>query len=155
MAIEDRNVPSRAYVAQKLEKVVNNDLKVEPITEVTNVREDEGNESFESMWDPQSLVAVRKTAKAGLPQTAQDFRHRVTLMGTCWSFVAIQQTNRKYLATPHPQLWSDYLDYLFGKTVFGMVPRVRGVAVPESGPSWKVMLSYEYEIRTAHLWLVR
>ena len=90
--------------AKKLESVEKDDLKVEPITEVTSTREDEGNESFELSWDPQGgLVAVRKRAKVGLPQTAEKFRH-------CWSFVAIQQMNRKYLATLHPHLWSDCLD---------------------------------------------
>ena len=88
--IEDRKVPSRACVAKKLESVEKNDLKVEALTEVTNTRDDEGSESFEPNWDPQGgLVAVRKTAKVGLPQTAEDFRYRVTLMGHCWSFVAI------------------------------------------------------------------
>ena len=102
------------------------------------MREDEGNESFEPIRDPQGgLLAVRRTAKVGLPQTAEDFRYRVTLMGT----VAIQQTNRKYLATVHPPSWSDYLDYLLGETVFGRVLRVGGVALSGSGPSWKVMLS--------------
>ena len=48
--IEDRKVPSRAYVAKKLESVEKNDLKVEPITESTNMREDEGKESFEPIW---------------------------------------------------------------------------------------------------------
>ena len=116
--IEDRKVPSRACVATKLESVEKNDLKVEALTEVTNTREDEGNESFEPNWDPQGgLVAVRKTAKVGLPQTAEDFRYRVTLMGHCWSFVAIEHTNRKYLATLHPHLWSDYLDYLLEESV--------------------------------------
>ena len=82
-----------------------NDLKVEPITKM---REDEEKKSFEPIWDPHGgLVAVRKTAKVDLPQTAEDFRFRVTLMGMCWSFVAIQQTNRKYMATLHPQLWLD------------------------------------------------
>ena len=139
-----------AYLAKKWESVEKNDFKVEPITEITNMREDEGNESFEPTWDPQGgLVAVRKTAKVDLPQTAEDFRNRVTLMGTCWSFVAIQQTNRKCLATLHPQLWSDYLDYLLGETVFGMGSRVGGVAISGTGPSWKVMLSYEYEMRAA------
>ena len=38
-------------------------------------------------------------------------------MGHCCSFVAIQHTNRKYLATLHPQLWSDYLDYLLEESV--------------------------------------
>ena len=46
--IEDRKVPSRACVAKKLESVEKNDLKVEPLTEVTNTREDEGNDSFDS-----------------------------------------------------------------------------------------------------------
>ena len=75
-------------------------------------------------------------------QTAEDVRYMVTRMGTCWIYVAIQQTNRKYLATLHPQLWPDYLADLLGDTVFCMVSR-------GSGPSWKVMLSYEYEIRAA------
>ena len=46
-AIEDRKFPSRAYVAKKLESVEKNDLKVEPITEIPNMCEDKGNESFE------------------------------------------------------------------------------------------------------------
>ena len=74
-AIEDRKVPSRAYAAKKFENVEKNDLKVEPITDITNMREDEGNERFEPIWDPQGgLVAVRSTAKVDLPQTAEDFR---------------------------------------------------------------------------------
>ena len=68
-------------------------------------------------------------------------------MGTCWCFGTIQQTNRRYLSTLHPQLWSDYLDYLLGETVFGMVSRVGGVAV--SGSVSESGLSHEYEIRAA------
>ena len=101
LANEDRKVPSRACIAKKLESVEKNGLKVEPIIEITNMREDEGNESFEPIWDPQEgLVSVGKTANVELPQIAEDFRYRVMLIGTCWSFVAIQQTNRKYHAPP-------------------------------------------------------
>ena len=36
--IEDRKVPSCAYVEKKMESGEKNDLKVEPITEITNMR---------------------------------------------------------------------------------------------------------------------
>ena len=65
-----------------------------------------------------------------------------------WSFVAIQQTNRKYLATLHPQLW-DYLDYLLVETVLWHGVESGWSCGLTSGPSWKVMLLYEYEIRAA------
>ena len=63
-AIEDREVPSRAYVAKKLGSVVKNHLKVEPTTEITNMREDEGNESSEPIWDP---FGGTKDGKGGPP----------------------------------------------------------------------------------------
>ena len=101
--IEDCKVPSRACVAEKLESVEKDDLKVEPLTEVTSTREDEGNKCFEPSWDPQGgPVAVRKTAKVGLPQTAEDFRYRVTLMGHCWSFVANSAHEPKVLGHAPP-----------------------------------------------------
>ena len=70
-------------------------------------------------------------------------------MRTFWSVVAIQKTKPQVLGHAPPIVVVGLFGLLVGKSVFGMVSRVGGVAVSGSGPSWKVLLSYEYEIRAA------
>jgi hypothetical protein len=146
--LEDRRAPSRTYLEKKLEAIEKNDLRVEPLSEVTNVKEDDGGDTLRTIWDSQgNLSAVKKSAKVDLPQDAEGLRHRVTLMGSCWLFAGLQQTNREYLKGLAPQLFQDYLDYLLGEHVFGLVVKGSGGTYVGSGPSWQVLLNYEFEIR--------
>jgi hypothetical protein len=81
-----------------------------------------------------------------LPQNSEELRARLTLLGTAWIFAGIQQTNRECLKGLHPQVFQDYLEYLLGENVYGLVARGGGIPTG-SGPSWQVILNYEFEIR--------
>ena len=61
-------------------------------------------------------------------------------------FASFQQTSNRIVQGLDPMLFTHYADYLLGEFVLGLVSRgPDGVAV--AGPSWPLVLSYEYEIR--------
>ena len=100
-------------------------------------------------------MAVKPTAKAELPQNAEQLRYRVRLWGTGLIFTGLQQTNRRYLQDLHPQLFADYTDYLLGKFVYGLAARGPNDPTPFAVPAWDFVLSYDYEVRAAAYRLLR
>ena len=79
------------------------------------------------MWDASgNLSAVKKRAKVELPQDPEALRARITLLGTSWIFAGLQHPNRDYLKDIHPQMFQDYLDYLLGENVYGLIAKSFG-----------------------------
>ena len=128
--LEDKRVPSRSYMERRLENMEKNDLRIEPLSEVTNIKEDEESDVFRTMWDASgNLSAVKKRAKVELPQDPEALRARITLLGTSWIFAGLQHSNRDYLRDVHPQMFQDYLDYLLGETCMASLRRVFGASL--------------------------
>ena len=62
-------------------------------------------------------------------------------------------SNRAWLKGLTPQLFTEYVDYLLGRDVFGLeIENAHGNVI--AGPSWQQLLKYEYAIRKETMRLV-
>jgi hypothetical protein len=152
--IEDKKVPGRTYLEKKMDEVEKEELRAETLTEVISQQEDDPD-TLKTVWSVGGeLKAVKVGAKVSLPTNPEALRQRITLLGTAWMFIATHQTNRAYLAAITPQLFQEYLDYLLGDHVYGLVANdARGNVI--GAPSWDLLIAYEHAIRAKAIQLVR
>ena len=152
--LEERSVPGRSYLEKKLDEIEKGELRAEPLTEVISAPEDDPD-TLKAVWSANNeLRAVRVGAKAPLPQGPEDLRKRLTLLGTAWLFTALQQTHKQYLKGLDPQLFQEYVNYLLGEHVYGLVAKdSSGSSL--AGPSWPLVLAYDQAVRSKAIQLVR
>ena len=150
--LEDR--PAKSYLEKKLDEVEKEDLRAELLSEVVSVPEDDPD-SLKTVWTSSNeLRAVKVASKVSLPRDPEEFRRRITLLGTAWLFISYQQTHKAYLKGLSPQIFTEYLSYLLGEFVFGLCARDSGGSVVSS-PAWALIVSYEHAIRCKALTLVK
>ena len=146
--LETREVPSRQYLERLRDQMEKNEFVVEKLSEVTD-RESVDPDSAKVTFTPGGdLRSVKAKSERPLPKNSEELRSRVVLMGTAWIMVSLAQGHSHVLADVTPQLWQDYLKYLLGEKVAQL-----GFRDSNSGnmigtpPSWRLLLSYELEIR--------
>ena len=104
----------------------NNEPRAEPLSEVLTVNEDEG-EVLRTVWDTSgNLKAITVGSTIPLPSNPEELRIRVVVMGNAWIFVSVAHSNRAYLKGVTPQIFQEYLDYLLGENVMGLVAKGHG-----------------------------
>ena len=120
--------PSKHYLEKKLECVEKNEPRAEPLSDVLTVKEDEG-EVLRTVWTASgSLKAIKVGNTIPLPSNPEEVRKRIVVMGGggAWIFVSVAHSNRAYLKglppfPPPPRIFQEYLEYLLGETVMGLV----------------------------------
>ena len=152
--VADRELPGKCYIEKKLDEVEKGDYKAETPSEVVS-REEEDPDSLKTVWSVAGeLKAVKVSSKVPLPADTEALRHRIVLLGTAWMFVASHQTNRSSLMGLTPQLFQEYLQYLLGDFVLGMILRDgRGYMI--NSPAWDLLITYEFSIRAKATNLMR
>jgi hypothetical protein len=144
--LTDRELPGRSYIEKKLDEIEKNDLKPEMLSDVVSREEDEPDSMKVNWGAGGELKALKISAKVPLPTDTETFRHRIILLGTAWLFISFHQTNRSSLVGLSPQLFQQYLAYLLGEHVLGLLLRDgRGVEI--QGPAWHLLIAYEFSVR--------
>ena len=151
---EDRRLPGKHYLEQKLDDIEKNEFRAEPLTEIVSKAEDEPT-SLKITWDiGGSTKAVKTTTKVVLPLNPEELRRRLSLMGTAWMFAKSAHANREFLRDLSPQTFLEYTEYLLGDFVMGALAKdARGDVA--SAPSRELLLSYERNMRKKALEDVR
>jgi hypothetical protein len=145
-ALEDRQVPSRSYMEKRLEAVEADEPRAEPLSEVAS-REDEDPEVLLPVWDASGNLKIKRgSATLPMPANPETLRRRMGIWGVSWMFAAVRHTNRAWLEGITPQLFNDYLDYLLGDYVWGLVAK-DGAGRTLAAPGWHQLLDYEHAIR--------
>ena len=86
--LEDPQVPAKTYLEKKLDEVEKEELRAELLTEVLTVPEDDPD-TLKTIWTTNNeLKAVKVGAKVSLPKDPEEFRRRITVLGTVWMFVS-------------------------------------------------------------------
>ena len=145
-ALDDERCPARSYIEKKLDDLEKGDFRAEMLTEVINFKQDDARE-LQPVWDSGGkFKAIRTTSTTNLPTDSEELRARITLLGTAWIFTSFQQTANHILKDINPTIFVTYLDYLLGKHVWGLKAKdAEGHSF--GGPSWRLVLSYEQELR--------
>ena len=152
--LEDAEVPAKTYLEKKLDEVEKDDLRAELLTEVLTVPEDDPH-TLKTIWTSNNeLKAVKVGAKVSLPKDPEEFRRRITVLGTAWMFVSFQQTHKTYLKGLTPQTFTEYLSYMLGEYVMGLCAKDTA-GNPLAYPPWPLVISYEHAIRCKAISLVK
>ena len=119
--LEEELSPARSYLERKLESIEKEDLRAEKLDEVLSIRDD-SDETLKPVWgSDMTLKAIKVGTKVPLPTNPEQLRRRLSVMGTCWSFVASAHSSRPYLAGLGMHVWTEYANYLLGKFVLGLL----------------------------------
>jgi hypothetical protein len=153
--VTDSNLPGRAYLEKKLDEVEKGEHKAELLSEVVSKEEDEPD-SLKTIWGVGGgeLKAIKVASTVPLPVDTETLRRRITLLGTACIFVATQHTNRAHLRGVTPQLFQEYLQYLLGEYVLGMLTK-DGLGRTIHNPAWHLLIGYEHAIRVKAAYLIR
>ena len=117
--LEDSLTPSKSYLEKKLDEVEKDDLRAELLSEVLAVPEDDPD-TLKTIWtSSHELRAVRVGSKVSLPRDTEEFRKRITLLGTAWLFVSYQQTHKRYLSGLTPRCSTSTCLTCLGSTCWG------------------------------------
>ena len=152
--LEDAQVPAKTYLEKKLDEVEKDELRAELLTEVLTVPEDDPD-TLKTIWTTNNeLKAVKVGARVSLPRDPEEFRRRVTVLGTAWLFVSYQQTHKEYLKGLTPQTFTEYLSYMLGEYVMGLSAKdASGNSMAH--PPWSLVISYDHAIRSKAMSLVK
>ena len=152
--MEDSQVPAKTYLEKKLDEVEKDELRAELLTEVLTVPEDDPD-TLKTIWTSNNeLKAVKVGAKVSLPKDPEEFRRRITVLGTAWMFVSFQQTHKAYLKGLTPQTFTEYLSYMLGEYVMGLSAK-DAAGNQMAYPPWSLVISYEHAIRCKAISLVK
>ncbi len=152
--LEDSLVPAKTYLEKKLDEVEKDELRAEMLTEVLTVPEDDPD-TLKTIWTSSNeLKAVKVGARVSLPRDPEEFRRRITVLGTAWMFISYQQTHKQYLKGLSPQTFTEYMSYILGEFVLGLGAKdAAGNSL--AYPSWSLVISYEHAIRNKAISLVK
>ena len=152
--LEDAHVPAKTYLERKLDEVEKDELRAEQLTEVLTVPEDDPD-TLKTIWTSNNeLKAVKVGARVSLPRDPEEFRRRITVLGTAWLFVSYQQTHKEYLKGLSPQTFTEYLAYMLGEHVMGLSAKDAS-GNSTAYPPWSLVISYEHAIRSKAISLVK
>lgn len=141
-ALKDREVPSKALVAAKLEQVEDGAPVAEDLREVTSFEDTEG-EAYSAIIDPATATLRIRPGKAKTvpPRSPEDLRLRHRQIGLAWDFVKTRHSTRAWLPSSAVEAFRKLSDFVLGSSVAGLR------AADGRGPSWSLVLRFELELR--------
>jgi len=144
--IEAKCMPGKFYLGKKEEELEENELQAETWDKVTS-REDGEPVLMTTQVSNDGVLRLKQTTVAGkLPEGPEELREKMELYATTFLLLKNKHTNKPVLADLTKQLFTDYVAYLLSTKVhrleFG-----GGEERNRFGPSWKLVLAYELEIR--------
>ena len=147
----DKEIPSKALLAQKLEQVEDNCPEAEDLREVTSV-EDCRKEAYSALIaDPISNTVRFKPGKAMTtpPSSPEDLRLRHRRIGLAWEMARSRHTNRTWLPSRCVDAFRKLSDHVLGS-------KIAGLRLADGySPPWNIVLAYEAEVRSHACKLVR
>jgi hypothetical protein len=145
--LSDKHVPSHGYVEKKFESIAEGDFRAEPLNEIV-ARPDEEEDSEGLTWDLKTnCFRIKKSKVMGkMPETSEEFRDKMRLMMVADHYSKARYPNRDWLQDVTPEMYERHIDYFLGEHVARLEAKdANGMVV--SIPPWRLVLSYEYQVR--------
>jgi hypothetical protein len=144
--LDDACVPAAAYLEKLLNGIEDAEFEAESLKEVLAKSEEE-EADLVPRFTPDGGIKMRTLKKVGkMPESTEEFRRKLEVMGHAWGIVALKHRNRAWLQTVHEKVFQQHANYVLGEHVAGLVSRNAAGAVIHS-PPWALVLSYEQRIR--------
>lgn len=140
--LSDSELPSKSFLATKLEQVEDNAPYPEDLRDVTSV-EDAATEAYDAVIDPASSVLKIKPGRSMTtpPKTPEELRRRRRRIGLAWEMVRSKHMSRLWLPERCVDAFRKLSDHVLG-------PRVAGLRAGDGrSPTWNLVLQYEAELR--------
>ena len=151
--LRDSEVPAKSLVATKLEQLEQGALQAEDLREVLCL-EDKDIDLFSSIVEHGTghLKIRPGTARVALPNCGEELRQRHRLIAVAWLMCRTKHKNEPCLTTDLLEAFRRLSDFVLGKHVANLTLMMGGSA---RRPAWKLVLSFEQEIRKKAYQLVR
>ena len=142
--LKDREAPSKALVATKLEQLEDGVPKAEDLRDVTSYEDVEG-EAYSAIIDPATAMLRIKPGRASTipPGSPEELRLRHRRIGLAWDFVKTRHSTRAWVPDNCVDCFRVLSDHVLGSAVAGLR------SASGQGPTWSLVLSYEQELRKA------
>ena len=142
--LKDREAPSKALVASKLEQLEDGVPKAEDLRDVTSYEDVEG-EAYSAIIDPATAMLRIKPGRASTipPGSPEELRLRHRRIGLAWDFVKTRHSTRAWVPDNCVDCFRVLSDHVLGSAVAGLR------SASGQGPTWSLVLSYEQELRKA------
>ena len=139
-------IPSEAYYERKTHELETR-FKAEPLSRVTNSKQEDVNDSRNMSWDNVngSFKEKGKIFAVPMPINAEALRSRLRTMGVCWHYLHMKFPSRSELRTAEVEVFDRYWDWLSGPEVWGLATEKNGK--PEATPALDHVLSYDLCVR--------
>ena len=128
-----REVPAKGYIELLSERVEKQDWKPEALSEVVDDTHAEQREVV-GAFDPSSgkWKTERRVLTRALPSDTEEFRERLTLLGTAWVMLRTSLPGVSALKDLTPKAFDAYQKHLLGKEVYkiGQALRVEETSTP-------------------------
>ena len=147
--LRDEDAPGKGYLELKLEEFSEGEIAAEHLSEVTAVSDEKkaptAGGSVDLRWDNVlQLRTGRHTVQA--PRTPEEYRSRIRLMRTMWSYLKLKGVAPQLLAEYDGSAWDMFVEYVLGPQGWGLqTSDANGQVV--AAPSWKGILHWEHELR--------
>ena len=148
----DHEVPSMAYISDKLEELELNNPQASPMDEILSL-DDLEEQAIQPNFDSGGrLLIVRKKTKVRMPSGPEELRLRLRVEAHLWLFLAAKYANKVWLDGLSMATFFKYTEFILGKEVMLLDP---DNPIAGSSPEWTVLLAFEHRCRKHAFALVR
>jgi len=144
--LEDKQTPSRSFMERLMDTVEADEPRAFHLTEVTN-KDEEDPDLLQATLDAAGAMRLKRGfTKVPMPASPEGLRKRIQLLGIAYMMAGLRHSNRVWLQGMGPQNWQDYVEYLLGEWVNGLVAK-DGEGNTLATPHWTAVLDYELAMR--------
>ena len=149
----DSEVPAKSLIAAKLEQLEQGCIQVEDLREVLCI-EDKDLDLFSGIIEHGTGTLKIRQGKGSvpLPSCNEELRHRHRLIGMTWMMLRTKHHTTEWLTADTLDAYRRLSDFVLGKHIASCPIMSQGGA---RKPAWKLVLSYEHEIRKKAYHLLR
>ena len=152
--LDKEQVPGKSLVEKILGMLEKKHLKAEKLSDAITTEEDEVHELTPVWGNDGRMRQLKVSATVPLPSGTEEFRWRIAILAAAWQFCSYQQTGNAIFVGLVPHVWTEHSEYILGNQVRMLETRTDDGWI-SSSPSWGLVLSYDYEVRTHAYDLVR
>ena len=151
--LQDDEVPAKSLIATKLEQIETLELKAEDLREVL-CADDTEVDVFSGIIEHGSGNLKIKPGKATIPMPAspEELRLRHRRLALAWLMCGTKHKNQLWISSRLVDAFRRFSDHVAGKHVAGLPILSNGAT---RYPTWKLVLSYEFEVRKKAYRMVR
>ena len=155
--LQDKEVPGKYFLQVKCEQVVENEPRVESLSEVTSKLDGEENYMTAGV-DEKGRVLVKRggSAQARMPKDSEEYRTRIRLVANGWLFAKTKHPHKSWLQGLEPKDFEKHVDYIVGDKVMKLkATDSEGSNDTYLHPTFEQVMVYCFEIRKRAYELVR